>query len=174
MAVEHLMPPIWGGLAQNHVNATASEAELALKTSMYDGEKKASNWEKYVAWHVQYHIILENLIEYVYQGLDLGSKAQNLLNGVGCDKLLTAVVTVRAHPDKYVKDFNAVVTFLTQYIDKRAPTLSLKVASVAQTRPAKQQKTSATLGTFKERIKLKKYSREEYDSMSIVQHQQLH
>ena len=62
----------WLGL--NHVNATASEAEMALQMSMYDGEKRAWNWEKYVAHHVKYHIILMNLMEYGYQGLNQGSK----------------------------------------------------------------------------------------------------
>ena len=33
----------------NHVNAAASEAEMALMASTYDEEKKAWNWEKYVA-----------------------------------------------------------------------------------------------------------------------------
>ena len=112
-------------------------------------------------------------MEYGYQGLDSGSKVRYLLNSIWCDKLSTAVTAVRAHPDKYQKDFNAVVAFLTQYIDKRAPTLSVKVASVTQTRTAKGQKTSATHGIFKGTIKLKKYSREEYDSMSMAQHQQL-
>ena len=49
----------------------------------------------------------------------------------------TAVAAVRAHPDKYEKDFDAVVAFLTQYIDKRAPTPSVNVAFVTQIRPAK-------------------------------------
>ena len=71
----------------------------------------------------------------------------------------TADAAVRAHPDKYKKDFDAVVTFLTQYIDKRAPTPSVKVASVRQSRPAKQQKTSTTKGTFKGKIELKRYFR---------------
>ena len=53
--------------------------------------------------------------------------------------LFTVVATVRAHPDKYEKDFYKVVAFLTQYIHKRAPTPSVKVTSVAQTRPAKDQ-----------------------------------
>ena len=75
----------------------------------------------------------------------------------------TAVATVRAHPDKYKKDFNAVVAFLTQYIDKRV-----------QTRPSKQQNTKVNLGTFKRKIKLKKYSREEHNSMLMAQHQQLY
>ena len=90
------------------------------------------------------------------------------------DKLSTAVATVSAHLDKYKKDFDAVVTFLTQYIDKRALTLSVKVASVGKNRPAIQQKTSATHGIFNGKIKLKKYSRVEYDSMSMAQCQQLY
>ena len=109
-------------------------------------------------------------MEYGYQGLDPGSKVQYLLNGIRCDKLAMAVAAVRAHPDKYQKDFNAVVAFLTQYIDKTAPTPNVKVASVSQT--AKQQKTSTTCGTFRGKIELKKKSREEYDSMSVTQCQQ--
>ena len=86
----------------------------------------------------------------------------------------TAVTAARVHQDKHEKDFNAVVTFLTQYTNKRAPTLSVHIASVGQTRPAKQQKTSPTHGTFKGEIELKKYSREDYDSMSTAQYQQLY
>ena len=78
------------------------------------------------------------------------------------------------HPDKYEKDFDAVVAFLTQYINKRSQTPSVKAASVVQNRPAKQQKTSASWGTFKKKIKLKKYFREEYNLMSTTQHQQLY
>ena len=39
--------PRW--LDPNHVNATASEAELVLLISTYDREKKGWNREKYVA-----------------------------------------------------------------------------------------------------------------------------
>ena len=46
--------------------------------------------------------------------------------------------------------------------------------SVAQTRPAKQQKTIATCGTFKVKIELKKHSREEYDLVLMSQQQQLY
>ena len=86
----------------------------------------------------------------------------------------TAVAMTRAHPDKYEKDFDAVVAFLIQYIDKKAPTPSMRIVSIAQTRPAKWQKTSTSHGTFKGKTGLKKYSREEYDSMSMAQHQQLY
>ena len=85
----------------------------------------------------------------------------------------TAVSTVRAHPDRYEKNFNAVVAFLSQYIDRKAPTPSVKVAFITQTRPAKKQKTSASHGTFEGKIELRKYLQEEYDSMSVAQCQQL-
>ena len=52
------------------MNATASEAEMALQTSTYDGEKEAWNWEKYNVHHGKYNIILGNLLKYGYQGLD--------------------------------------------------------------------------------------------------------
>ena len=50
----------------------------------------------------------------------------------------------------------------------------MKVASVGQSRPAKKQKPTTTHGTFNENIELKKYSREEYDSMLTEQRQQLY
>ena len=59
-------------LGPNHVNSTASKAEMTLQMSTYDVEKRAWNCEKYVAHHVKYHIILGNLMEYGYQGLDPG------------------------------------------------------------------------------------------------------
>ena len=40
-------------LDPNLVNATASEAELALQMSMYDEEKNLWKWKKYVAQHVK-------------------------------------------------------------------------------------------------------------------------
>ena len=36
-------------MGPNPATATKSEDEVALQMSMYDGEKKAWNWEKYVA-----------------------------------------------------------------------------------------------------------------------------
>ena len=63
-----------------------------------------------------------------------------------------AVATVRSHPDKCERDFDAVVTFLSHYINTRAPTPSVKVASVSQGRTAKWQKNSTIHGTFKKRL----------------------
>ena len=112
-------------------------------------------------------------MEYGCHGFDPGLDGQYLLNGIKYDKSSTAVAPVRAHPDKYEKNFDAVVVFLTLCIDKRSPTLSVKVAFVTQSRSLKQQKTSASCGTFKGKIKLKKWSREEY-IMPVAQHQKLY
>ena len=84
----------------------------------------------------------------------------------------TAVVTVRAHPDKYKKDFDAVVAFLTLYTNERSPTPSVRVSRVMQARPAKWQKTDASYDTFRGKIELMKNSREKYDLMSMAQHKQ--
>ena len=72
-----------------------------------------------------------------------------MLNGMRCDKWSTVTAVVKAHPDKYEKDFDSIVTFLTQYIDKQGPKPSMEIVSVIQTRPAKQQKTSIAHDTFK-------------------------
>ena len=72
-----------------------------------------------------------------------------MLNGISCDRLSTAVPAVRAHPDRYKKDFDAVIAFITQYISRKAPTTSVKGASFTQIRPAKRQKTSTRSGTFR-------------------------
>ena len=69
--------------------------------------------------------ILSKLEGYGYQGLDAGSKVHYLLNGIRCD-LSTAFTTVKSHPEKYEKDSDAVIIFLTQYMDKGGPLLSFK------------------------------------------------
>ena len=50
----------------------------------------------------------------------------------------------------------------------------MKVAFVTQTRPTKWQKTSASCSTFREKIELKEYTQEDYDSMLVAQHQELY
>ena len=81
---------------------------------MYDSEKKACNWEKYIACHIKYHIIIGNLMECEYKELDPWSKVHYLLIGIRCEKLFTAVAIVILHQHKYEKDFDAVISFLSE------------------------------------------------------------
>ena len=85
-----------------------------------------------------------------------------------------ADAAVRAHQDKYEKNFDAVVTFLSQYINKGAPTPNAQDASVGQSRPAKWQRPALPMALSREKIQLKKYSSVEYESMSTEQQQQLY
>ena len=79
----------------------------------------------------------------------------------------TAVAAVRAHPVKYKLSPSSPSTLRTL-----AP--SVKVASVGQNRPTKQQRTSTFHDTYKGKIESKNYSREECNSMSMAQCQQLY
>ena len=76
-------------------------------------------------------------MEYRYHGLDPETKVCHLLNGNRCDKMPTIVAA-----------------FNVQYVEKQGPIVSVKVASITQSRPAKKQKTSKTCNTFNERVEL--------------------
>ena len=69
------------------------------------------------------------------------------MNVIRCDKLSTTVAAVRAHPDEYEKDFDA-VAYLLPIINMHGPMLSIEVASITYSRPVKRQKTSPVYGTF--------------------------
>ena len=47
------------------------------------------------------------------------------------------VATVKAHSEKDEKDFDKVFTYLSQYVEKHGPKMSIKVASLAQGRPTR-------------------------------------
>ena len=125
-------------------------------------EKKAGNWEKCVSCHVNYHIIPENIKEYGCQGLDPGTTFLHLMNDMRCNKRSTVIVTARSHPDKCEKDFNAVVTYLLQCIEKGRPIPSIMVVSITQTRPVERQKIREANDTFKGQNDVKEYSRSGY------------
>ena len=101
-------------LGPNHVNSTTTEAEAAFQMLVYNGEEMTWNWEKYVSWYVEYHIILDNFKEYGYRHINSGTKVHHLLNGIRCDKLFIVIALVGAYPGKYGKDFGVTVTYLLQ------------------------------------------------------------
>ena len=79
-------------------------------------------------------------------------KVHHLSNVIMCDKMSTAVTTANGHPDIYEKDFITIVAYLSQFVEKQDPTVSVKTVSVVQSRPAKSQKTSVACTTLKGRI----------------------
>ena len=63
-------------------------------------------------------------------------KVHHLLNGIMCDKISAAISSVKTHPKRYKKDFDAVVACLSHYVENMDQQ-HVKVASIAQNRMAK-------------------------------------
>ena len=80
------------------------------------------------------------------------AKYAKMLNGISCDKLSTAVTAVRAHPDKYEKDFDAIVTFLSQYINKRALTQMWRLPLSVRADPPSSRGPVLPMALLRERL----------------------
>ena len=155
----------WLGL--NHVNITASDVESWDVCVSW--RKKAWTWEKYVAQHVKYHIILGNLMEYGYQCLDPGSKVNSImcincpkqLLQQGCIKISMRRILMQyclSHPVYWQEGTNAKCESCLCWSDQTCQT-------------AEDQNKH---WHFKRMIKTKEYSREEKISMSKAQCQQFY
>ena len=65
-----------------------------------------------------------------------------------CNNLSNPIVTICANHDKFEKDFDVIVAYLSQYTNKRG---KIFVAAVHQKRPQKHEKmTSNVPGTLSE------------------------
>ena len=60
----------------------AADAEGKLQNSHYNGERKAWDWDKYVALYKEQYAIMENFTDYVYSGMDNGIKFCHFLQGI--------------------------------------------------------------------------------------------
>ena len=85
-------------LRPKYVITVATEAENVFQTSIYDGERKWWNWEKYISNHVKHHVALVNPKNYECQGLNLGIKIHHFCCEKFCDKLSSPVVITRVNP----------------------------------------------------------------------------
>ena len=81
-------------------------------------------------------------------------KVHHVLNEIRWEKTSTEGITVKAHPDRYEKEIDAVVAYLSQYVKKWQPTMSVEVSSIAQGWPNKIQKNSETFSTIRGRSEL--------------------
>ena len=58
------------------------------------------------------------------------------------------ITTVSAHTDTCMKDFDVVIAYHLQCVEKWGLTMNIKFASVAQERPPKKQMASEACGAF--------------------------
>ena len=73
-------------LGPNNVDNMATLAEDKLKSTVYNGEQRRWDFERYVNVHKQQHSIMEGLVEHGYTGIDPQSKVRFLLDGIKSDK----------------------------------------------------------------------------------------
>ena len=61
----------------------ATGAERKLQVSQYEGEKKGRDWDKFDAIYNEHQIIMGNLVDHDYNGIDNSTKIFNFLHGIG-------------------------------------------------------------------------------------------
>ena len=121
-------------LGVNNVDNMSTLAESKLTSTIYDGEKRRWNFEKYVKVHVDQHAILEGLVEHGYSGIDQRSKVRYLMNGIRTREL--DPVKTRILSDATLRnDFDACVNLYKDYITQN-PSLNkiprVQIAAVHQ------------------------------------------
>ena len=100
-----------------------------------------------------------------YQGLNARSRVQYLLNRYQVWEVVHNSCCSKGTTRQVWERFQYISCLSHQKCQQESNSTE-KVSIVSKTRLAKLQKTNATHGTFKRYIELKKYSREEYNSMS--------
>ena len=108
-------------LGQNSTANQASLAEMKLKNSSYQGERRRWNFERFVRMQVEQHEILNSLTKYGYSGIDDGSKVRYLLGGIKTKDLDPVKVQIMASPGLR-QDYEGCVNLYQDYIAQHAPT----------------------------------------------------
>ncbi|KAI2502051.1 Reverse transcriptase (RNA-dependent DNA polymerase) [Fragilaria crotonensis] len=136
-------------LGPNNVDNMATLAEDKLKNTVYNGEQRRWDFERYVNVHKQQHSIMEGLIEHGYTGIDPRSKVRFLLDGIKTDKF-DAVKTRIMSDERLRSDFDACVTLYQDYIrqtSKSKKELAAKRLKRGHKPGAKDSKVKGTGGS---------------------------
>ena len=120
-------------LGPNAVDNTASKAEKALANSSYRNEQRRWNFEKYATQQKRQHIILENLVQHGYKGIDERTKVRYLLDGIKTDSLDTVKTQILSNQE-YRNSFDKCVTLFSDFIKQTtgdvAPTRTISQVTV--------------------------------------------
>jgi hypothetical protein len=86
-------------LGAHNVDTLCAHAENKLTTTVYHGETKRFNWERYTCVHVVQHAVLQGMMEYGYAGIDERTKVRYLLAGIKTSALTPCTANLMATPD---------------------------------------------------------------------------
>ena len=153
-------------LGPNNVDNMATEAETRLDKTIYTGEKKRWNFERYVRTHVEQHTILEGLTEFGYAGIDERSKVRRLVDGIKCTDLDSVKTRIMSDP-ALRQSFDQCVTLYKDFIKQRQPPggPSVQIASV--------NTESGTGGGNRKIVEDRYYTKQEYQKLSYEQKREL-
>jgi hypothetical protein len=151
-------------LGPNNVDNMATLAENKLQSTVYNGEQRRWDFERYVNVHKQQHSVLEGLVEHGYAGIDPRSKVRYLLEGIKTDKF--DAVKTRIYSDSTLRnDFDACVTLYQDYIRQ-----TVKSKTAANTVNISEVRTGKRKG---DQVEDRYYTKEEYSSLTPDQKKEL-
>lgn len=155
-------------LGPNNVDNMATQAEDKLKSTVYNGEQRRWDFEKYVNMHKQQHSIMEGLVEHGYTGIDPRSKVRYLLDGIKTDKFDS--VKTRIMSDATLRnDFDACVTlyqdFIKQTTSKSRGNPNVNISEIKVQHGGKRKRSDEAEDRY--------YTKSEYDALSPAQKKDL-
>ena len=157
-------------LGPNNVDNMASQAESKLSSTVYNGEQRRWNFERYVNVHKQQHSIMEGLVEHGYVGIDPRSKVRYLLEGIRTDKFDAVKANIMADANLR-NDFDACVTLYQDFIKQTAAKSSkvnprdVNISEVKVHSGGKRKQSDEAEDRY--------YTKAEYDTLSPAQKKDL-
>jgi hypothetical protein len=117
-------------LGMKNVDNMSTMAEMKLTTTLYHGEKRRWNFERYVKVHTDQHAILQGLVEHGYAGIDERSKVRHLVAGIKTN-MMDPVKTWIMSDTRLRTDFAACVNLFQDYIHQTRAAIPLQDVQVA-------------------------------------------
>ncbi|KAI2496193.1 hypothetical protein MHU86_18332 [Fragilaria crotonensis] len=151
-------------LGPNNVDNMATQAEDKLKNTVYNGEQRRWDFERYVNVHKQQHSIMEGLVEHGYTGIDPRSKVRFLLDGIKTDKF-DAVKTRIMSDERLRSDFDLCVTLYQDYIRQTSKSKTNATVNISEMKSGSKRKIDS--------IEDRYYTKEEYHSLTPEQKKDL-
>ena len=151
-------------LGPNNVDNMAAMAEDKLKTTVYSGEQRRWDFEKFINVHKTQHSVMEGLKEHGYTGIDNRSKVRFLLDGIKTDKFDTVKALIMAN-SALRNDFDGCVTLYQDFIKqstKGKSTPTVGISEIKTSGGGVKRKSDAV-------VEDRYYTKSEYDALSAEQ-----
>ncbi|KAI2507210.1 hypothetical protein MHU86_7167 [Fragilaria crotonensis] len=152
-------------LGPNNVDNMAAQAEDKLKSTVYNGEQRRWDFERYVNVHKQQHSIMEGLVEHGYTGIDPRSKVRYLLDGIKTDKF-DAVKTRIMSDERLRVDFDSCVTLYQDYIRQTSKGKTNATVNISELKTGGNKRKH-------DAVEDRYYTKDEYNALTPEQKKEL-